>query len=184
MAESCTTIEKSVAGKTLTKHDEGSGFKYSVTFLNNKVYSFEQTSDSESYLVGTSTAFEGSAFKGYTAKFDNGDYCDAISAPRSGSVEFIKDCAATELTVTSVSETSTCVYKMVVSGVCPCAPTLDELVEKVKAKQKAAAEAAKAEEAAKDTLEKTKTAAKAPDWETPSTVKFADGSSLPSIGRY
>lgn len=58
--------------------------------------------------------------KAYSAKFEGGAYCDAISAQRSGTVEFVDDCGAEKLTVVSVEEPSICVYKMVVSGVCPC----------------------------------------------------------------
>jgi len=68
-------------------------------------------------IVGDYTGTEGN-----DALFDGGAYCSAISASRSGKVVFTEDCSAGGLTVTSVTEPSTCYYVMNVNGLC-CEPS-------------------------------------------------------------
>lgn len=112
---SCPTIEETVSGKSFTKLDQHS---MDVVVHFDSDVTGASTMKQGSYSIGKFTGFEGNI-----AKFANGDYCAPISAPRSGSAEFVEDCTAAQLSVTSVSEPTTCVYKMVITGTCPSCAT-------------------------------------------------------------
>ena len=79
----------------------------------NSYFSF--SSDYASVRVGYMLPYDERNMK--LARFEGGDYCYEISDYHSGTVEFVEDCEADELTVT-VTEPSPCVHVMVINGMC------------------------------------------------------------------
>jgi len=120
------TPEECVVSALKDLANMGTSLTFGTNQYGNQAYDVTMSSDNP--LDGRFLQYQIAVIGNYAgteendALFDGGAYCSAISASRSGRVVFSEDCSAGGLTVTSVTEPSTCHYVMNVNGLC-CDPS-------------------------------------------------------------